>query len=125
MPVLYQDSNDNYTTDKTLASGDNNLASRAITFEKPIAGGTLFITIGGSGTFNIQVKFGDGLDNYGPYHNIADKDGNVAHSPASYNFDMAIQEFWSQGIRQVMFNVYRASGSGNVPITNAVFSHVF
>ena len=125
MPVLYQDANSNYTTDDTLESGDDELESREINFGKSISGGTLFITIGGSGTFEVQVKFGDGLDNFGPYHKLADKDGNTTHVVAAHNFDMYVQEFWSQGIRQFYFKVVRITGTGDVPITDAVFNHVF
>ena len=124
MPVLFQDANDNYVDNDILESGDNSLESVGMKWASPIAGGTLFITIGGSGTFTIQVKMGDGLDNYGAYNSIADITGNTTHVVGSYNLDMAIQEFWTQGIRQIMFKVNRASGSGDVPITGAAFNHV-
>jgi len=125
MPVLYTDSNSNYTTDDILESADDELESREIEYGKPVKGGMLFITIGGSGTFEVQVKLGDGLDNYGPYHKLADADGNTTLAVAAHNFDMAIQEFWGQGIKQLMFKVVRLTGTGDVPITDAVFNHVY
>ena len=125
MPVLFQDDDSNYVDNDILESADDSIESVVMEFTKPIAGGTLFITIGGSGTFTIQVKMGDGLSNYGPYHSIADQDGGTTHAVASYNLDMAIQEFWTQGVKQLRFKINRSTGSGDVPITGAAFNHVF
>ena len=124
MPVLFQDANSNYIDLDTLESAENSLESRTMSFSKPILGGTLFITIGGSGTFNIQVKMGDGGSRYGPYKTLKDETQEASYSPASLQFNLAYQDFWVEGVKQMMFKIVRASGSGDVPITGAVLNHV-
>ena len=124
MPVLFQDADSNYTTDDTLESGDDSLESVAMNFSKALKDGVLFITIGGSGTFSIQVKMGDGLSNYGPYKTLKDEDLETVFSPATLQFNLRLQEFWCEGVKQFMFKILRISGSGDVPITDAVFNHV-
>ena len=125
MPVLFQNANSNYVTDDILESGDNSLESVAMSFGKALKDGVLFITIGGSGTFSIQVKMGDGLSNYGPYKTLKDEDLETVLSPAAMQFNLRLQEFWCEGVRQLMFKIVRVTGSGDVPITDAVFNHVF
>ncbi len=89
MPGIFQGTGVYYTADKTLESGENSLEGRIISFNKPIVGGTLWITIGGSGTFSIQVKFGDGGSRYGPYKTLKDETQEAAYSPASLQFNLA------------------------------------
>ena len=124
MPVLFQDANSNYTTDKTMDSGDDTLESVVMSFIKPVKDGVLFITIGGSGTFSLQVKMGDGLSNYGPYKTLKDEALDTVFSPAALQFNLKLQEFWCEGVKQLKFKIVRVSGSGDVPITDAVFNHV-
>lgn len=125
MPVLFLDSNSNPSTDKTLDSGDNNLTSERLLFSRPLKGGTLFLTIGGSGTFSVRVKLGDGLGNYGPYKTLKDETQESTYSPATLQFNLQYQDFWGEGVKELIFDIQRESGSGDVPITGAVFTHVF
>ena len=47
------------------------------------------------------------------------------YSPATLQFNLAYQDFWAEGAREVVFDVQRETGSGDVPVIDAVFNHVY